>query len=315
MSSTIADYHNQKKRKGNVGIELEIEYLNGVPNITLEGPWRAVEDHSLRNGMEYVTRQPLKVGPELFEKIKLMTDKINKHPLNLSSRTSVHIHRNIQDFTPVQMWTTLLAYWILEAPLLAFCGETRRRNLFCLSLHEAPGILSYCYEDLAKSTPFISFKESRCKYGGQNLSCIARLGSIEYRGMRGSADPALIHLWATTVYELGERAKQFRDPAALMDFYLDSTKDQFLIRLLPYNFIEHIKRTTDYVGLIKKHVYDLADLAYFHDDWLKWQGALKLPEPKPTKSPYNLGPLEIIASQGFSTTQPNFIEDFEDADI
>lgn len=312
MSLTISELHGQKSRKGAVGIELEVEFdpKKGLPLVTVEGPWRQIEDNSLRNGFEYVTRQPLKIGPDLHGKIKGMTDNINKHSVSLSNRCSVHIHRNIQEFTPVQVWNTILAYWILEAPLLNFCGTSRRHNHFCLSVHEAPGIIHRCYEDLKADIPFSTFKESSCKYGGQNLSVVKRLGSLEYRGMRGSTDPDLIHLWATTVHHIGERAKEFRDPAAIMDFYLDSNKDQFLLRMLPYAFIQHIKSTQDYVGLIKKHVYDLCDLAYFHDDWLKWQEKIKKPEIKPKiNSLY-----AALNTQGVLT--PNIIfEEFEDADI
>lgn len=270
-SKTIADIYSHTKRAGHVGLEIEVEFKPGhLPFLDVDGPWRAIEDHSLRNGIEYVTRQPLQVGSNLLEKIKALTDKLDPSKLSMSNRTSVHVHRNVQDLTPVQVWTVLLAYWILEAPLLHFCGEARKGNLFCLSLADAPGILQHCYKDLQQNVPFSTFTREFCKYGGQNLAVISQLGSIEYRGMRGTTDPELIALWATTLYEIGERAKQFADPAELMDFYLDSEKDQFLMRLCPVEFIDKIKASGDYVGLIKKHVYDLADLAYFHDDWKKY---------------------------------------------
>lgn len=283
-SKTIKDFYPRHKTlNGDVGIEVEVEFAACVsPLVEIGGAWRVVEDHSLRNGMEYVTRAPIKEGPDKLGKIKFLTDTLNKHALNMSHRTSVHVHRNIMDFTPIEVWNTVLAYWILEAPLLAFCGPQRRGNLFCLGVHEASGILNYCYTDLDKDLPFASLTSERCKYGGQNLNAISRLGSIEYRGMRGTTDPDLINLWSSTLYHIGERARAFKDPAALMDFYLDSEKDQFLFALLPIEFIQHIKGIQEYVKLIRRNVEGLVDLAYYHEDWAAWQAGLK--EPKPTKS-------------------------------
>lgn len=275
---TLANLIGLRPKNGDVGIEIEVEYKNGSPmfldNI---GCWRSTEDGSLKYGVEYVTRNPIKVTAEKFNKIKELTDTLAKYETQITSRCSVHVHRNISSFTPIQIWNTILAYWLLEQPLLAYCGTHRRANLFCLGVREASGVLAYCYKDLNDSSvPFMTFRdEAQYKYGGQNLNAIPRLGSIEYRGMRGTLDPELIDLWSTGMYELGERAKKFKDPAELMDFFLDSEKDQFLQRLLPNELIQEIVKVPSYDGVIKENAMILCDLAYYHDDWQAWEDKIK----------------------------------------
>lgn len=304
MSLKISDIYGHKIKHGDVGIEVEVEFApHTIPMMEQVGCWRTVEDHSLRNGMEYVTRQPIKIGPDKFDKIKVLTDALGKFNTQISSRCSVHVHRNVLDFTPIEVWNTIIAYWLLEQPLLAFCGSSRRGNLFCLGLNEASGVISNCIRDLSETNlkPFSKFHSELCKYGGQNLSAISRLGSIEYRGMRGTIDPALIDLWSTTVYEIGERARRFKDPSDLMDFYLDSEKDQFLLRLLPLDFIQHLISTHDYKRLIKNNAILLGGVAYNKEDWQAWQKNIEMEFAAPSKKVKKLS-MESFTAQIFSTS-------------
>src|SRR5688572_7838052 len=104
---SIREIYGMKARTDGVGIEVEVEALSTLPS-DIGGVWLTKEDGSLREpAYEYVTRQPLKVGSDLMGHIKVLTDKLNVDTikLNMSHRTSVHIHRNVQDFTPTQVWT------------------------------------------------------------------------------------------------------------------------------------------------------------------------------------------------------------------
>lgn len=277
---TIKDFYSKKSKAGDVGIEIEVEFPVGeIPPHSPGGAWRSDADASLFNGMEYITRQPIKVGPDKLEKIKFLMDGIaGSKPIE--GKGSIHVHRNVLDFTPVQVWSTIIAYWLLEQPLISFCGEKRKGYMFCQSISETLGILKVAEEDLArKDKPFSSFHQDNAKYASQNLACISKIGSLEYRSMRGTLDPALIDLWSTTVWHIGEQAKLFKDPSALMDFYLNSQKDQFLLTLLPEGMIEYLRKdTVNYESIIRKTALHVADIAYFHDDWDKWQNSLIIPK-------------------------------------
>lgn len=279
---TMKDFLSKKERGGQIGIEVEVEFPPEVPTgngdqITnpdlknIGGVWLAKLDGSLKNGIEYYTRQPIMCDDKKLERIKQLTDKLGL-AVQGSPRTSVHVHCNIQDLTPVQLWTAILAYWMVENPLMEYCGnEFRVGNLFCLRLSDADAILNLCYRDLQKKDkPFETFKLDICKYGGQNLSAIRRFGSIEYRGMRGTTDPTLIDDWSTAVHTLINKAKAFTDPSELMNYYRATEKDALLTRLLGYDFAQKVKSHPDYAGLVKQNILRLCDLAYFHDDWIKW---------------------------------------------
>lgn len=286
--TTMRELLGLKPKNGDLGIEIEVEYVPGSPKLDAPlGSWAVKEDSSLVNGLEYYTRQPIPNNSAKLARIQALCDELNKPTYSIlhgSPRTSVHVHCNIQDLTPVQLWTAIIAYWMLENPLMQYCDpELRSGNLFCLELKYAQGILRSCMKDLRrKSQPFRTFDLAQCKYGGQNLASIPRFGSVEYRGMRGTTDAVLIDEWTTVLSNIIKRSKGFRDPAHLMDFYFDSSKDSFLYALLDAQFIEKLKATPNYTGLIRENITMLCDLAYFHDDWQDWNtkvSNVKIPVP------------------------------------
>lgn len=300
MSKTIREIYNQSVRTDGVGIEVEVEAESKLPD-TIGGVWLAKSDGSLRGyAYEYVCRQPIKVDNDKIKHIRVLTDKLNTPTVKLamSSRTSVHVHRNVQGFTPAEVWTAILAYWMVEGPLMDFCGPSRKGNLFCLPLYECEGVLRHCEDDIKRGRkPFDSIRQSYCKYGGQNLATVRTFGSLEYRGMRGTTDPQLIDKWSTALYELGTNAKErFGTPDRLMDFYIDSSKDQMLNTLLPADFVELIKSSPNYVGLIRENVLRLCDLAYSQPDWRAWEKKASEP-PAPKKKP------ELMAEHHWNQVQ------------
>jgi hypothetical protein len=316
---TIREIYGMKSRTDGVGIEVEVESKTPLP-ADIGGVWLVKTDDSLRdNAFEYVCRQPIKVGPDKIGHIKTLTDKLNvaNNQLSMSHRTSVHVHRNIQEFTPAQLWTAIIAYWMIEDPLLDYCGEGRKGNLFCLPLSDCDGILTRVMQDLTSDRPFSSFNRENSKYGGQNLSNITTLGSVEYRSMRGTTDPEIIDRWSSMLHHIGEQAKVFGTPDALMDYYLESNKDELLNALLPREFIDVVKASKNYVGLIKENVLRLCDLAYAEDDWLKWELKFKSNTPAPAKksllnsllqaqampSDFNLSDLRNLQTQPITATE------------
>lgn len=276
-----SDVYGHKPKHGDVGIEVEVEFTPPViPLENIGGIWLAKHDGSLRNGMEYVCRNPIKVTEEKLPRIKHLTDKLNVPEMQVvqnSPRTSIHVHVNVCSLTILETWTAIIAYWMVENALMIYCGkDTRVGNHFCLRLADAEGMLNLCYRDLQGSTPFNTFHPDATKYGGINLSAIPRFGSLEFRGMAGTTDPDRIDKWSTVCYDLVTKAATFGTPERLMDFYLSTEKDAFLFALLPASFIHELKTIApDYPLLVKKNIKKLAQLAYFHDDWLAWQERVK----------------------------------------
>lgn len=270
----IFEHYGQEPKPGDVGLEVEVEYKPGAElNFAPGGPWKSTEDNSIGHGLEYITRAPLAVGPMLFGKVKHLTDAIDKSKVEEGSvRAGVHVHVNVQQLTALQVWTACLAYWLVENPLVLYCGQHRMYNHFCLRIKQAQAMLGLCYSDLdSKSTPFKTFQENSAKYSSLNLATVSRLGTLEVRTMRATLDPNLITEWAEVCHHLIHKsATTFESPEDLFDYYLSTHKDEFLNRVLPSYFTTKIKNLPNYVGLSQDNKKILAPLAYYHEDWKAW---------------------------------------------
>lgn len=286
MSSmlTLKDYHNLVVPNGDLGIEIEVEFERGhrPAEVDVVGSWRVTHDDSLNNGYEYVSRQPFKEGADKLEKIKALSEYLNGFRIVQAPNTSVHVHRNVCNFTPLEIWNSLTTYWLIEEPLITYCGAGRKGNMFCLSLTDAEAIIKYAQEDLKARQPFSTLTKAKCKYGGQALHCLASMGSIEYRTLRGTTDPHIINTWSSLVYHISERARRFKDPSDVLDKYAEFGPDIFLDNILPASFVGTFKIDKDYKDKMKKSALFLCELAYYHD-WDAWQKKLSPPDPSELK--------------------------------
>lgn len=266
------------KRAGDLGLEIEVEAEDTLPT-DVPKPWVAQGDDSLRNiGVEYVTDRPIACDSTKYGIIKGLTDKLkNCKVVEGSPRTSVHVHVNITEFTPLQLWTAITTYWLLENLLIKYCGEQDREgNVFCLRLCDSEGIMRYIREDLRARDgwAFSTFRQDDVKYASQNLGCISRLGSLEYRGMRGTIDPDIIDRWSTEMYNVVHRSKRFSSPENMLDTFLNMNNvTEFMCLVLSRPFVETLQYYKDWKKLVSNNVGLLSELCYYHD-WEKWQSNL-----------------------------------------
>lgn len=102
---------------GDVGIEVEVEFnkypADRVFNMT---SWREESDASLRGkfGREYKTSRAIKVSsvPKI---VGNLFDFMSEGEYDRdSSRTSIHVHCNISNHTPVQLWTAVVALSLIH---------------------------------------------------------------------------------------------------------------------------------------------------------------------------------------------------------
>lgn len=280
MINTVSHLLNEPAKPGDVGIEIEVEGKKPLPFVA-EGPWRCKADGSLRyNGMEYVTKSPIRVCNNKIKKIELLTNKLEKKEFEVihnSPRSSVHVHVNVMRHTPTEVWNFVTAYWLLENLLMKYCGEDYREgNLFCLRLKDAEDLLTVAKDSFKRDIPFDLFKElggqgNRIRYSSMNLAALPKFGSVEFRGMRGTIDPIIIDEWSTELFNLSENIKKFSDPGHLMDVYYGlQNKEDFLKMLFSNNFVNKIKTfSKDWTDLIEDNEDLLCEIAYNHD-WDEW---------------------------------------------
>lgn len=264
---TVRDiYPRNAKTQGDVGIEVEVEAAGQLPTIDTTW-WKTTNDPSLRGGMEYINKAPMPVDDRKLARITKLTSQLESPLIRVnkdSHRTSIHVHNNVNDFTPVQVWTGVTAYWLLENLLFQWIGREREGLLFCLRLCDAEFILKYVKEDLATDVPFQMVNTDNIRYASINLAAIARYGSLELRGMRGTIDPVLIDNWSTTTFKLFQNARHFfATPEELLDFFYHKGRLAVLNMLLPTGpILDFCKKVANGDALMEENACRMADFVY-----------------------------------------------------
>lgn len=193
---------------GTVGLELEVEALAPLPrdgHLDFTSPltktsWLAVADGSLRGeAREYIFSQPCAreevdfMVTRLFDKFKDMKSKINN-----SNRCSTHVHINMKGRTVNQL-TSVIALWAtFEESLIAWCGEERVTNHFCLSMQNSRSLVE-AWNQYLRVGQFEGMGQDRhgLKYMAFNILPLWRKGSFEFRCGGSPNDPKTVTTWAT----------------------------------------------------------------------------------------------------------------------
>lgn len=287
-----------RPKVGEVGIELEVEALTPLPIINEKG-WRTKEDPSLRyHALEYVTARPIKCDDKKLERIRYLTDKVNQSAVNQGSpRTSLHVHVNVSDLQPIQVWTAITGYWLLDNLLMQYCDdELRSGNCFCLRLKDAEYLLHACQEDLKEVAPFQSLQVDRLRYASQNLKAIGDFGSLEYRGMRGTTDPDVIHEWSNNLFKLSRACQQYSNPQELVEQYFRTDKETWLHKFFDVALVEKLIAFNGWQGLIAENEGSICELAYTVE-WDKWNKRIQAGNALPKPPARNARPRAIHLNQ------------------
>lgn len=205
--ATIFEIFGPRKTEGVVGVEIEVEGRD-LPARGVRG-WNVVPDGSLRNGgLEYVTK-----GAVTLQELSRHLDHLKENFLLAGAvvaeahRGSVHIHVNVQNKTPEQVFTTLFLWLMVESLWMERCGPTRNGNLFCMSSSASGEILPWARQFLARHRDGNWFQLwQRGKYSALNTDCIQNFGSIEFRTFPSSVVKEKVEgwaMWCTNLVEQG----------------------------------------------------------------------------------------------------------------
>ena len=231
-----------KPRKGGglvdgpkVGVEIEVEGAGLVGG--LRG-FRCERDGSLRGeNVEYVFEKPVEWKDEGYRLVKTLRLKLKQAESVVydTGYAGIHVHVNVCDMTPIQLWRYAIAYYIAEPLLLEFCGEDRRSNLFCLSLQEAVTPLRRLREAIER----LSFEElytDDIRYAALNFKALAEYGSFEFRAMRSVVDETVLNQWVTMLLELRQFALGDWDVRSVIQD-LSIAQEGFLKALMPTSYV------------------------------------------------------------------------------
>jgi len=189
-----------------IGIEVEVENINHVPNALEGGLWHHVADNSLRlAGREFVS-VPMygKTAEIALEQLYKYLNKINAV---CSPRTSVHVHVNTQDLNLGELYKFIMLYIVYERVLYDFVGNNRDKNNFCIPLYSYPHTWGI-FKEIQNGK--FNFSKNWLKYTGFNLKPLMDgRGTIEFRHFSGSKDLKLVATWINLILSLKKAAQSF----------------------------------------------------------------------------------------------------------
>lgn len=291
MSKTLEYVSDRRSPVGDVGIELEVEgkmltdrsgnatgYFSQFPHIR---NWVGKHDGSLRNGIEYVTRTPVKVDDKLEKKISSLVDAIKNNVTDDSYRTSCHVHVNCLRLTPRELVTGLTSYWLAEEILADYWGDERKGNGYALRLKDGLSLPSV--NNLLSSNSFFLLggrdNGSLSRYAACNITAFIKHGSVEFRGMRGTVDTKTIHDWVKTVHHIMTVAsKRYKSPVHLFENYMNtSNMADFMKKITGPYISDSLDFSTKKLDIVNDNAIKLASLAYLHEDgdaWEAWENEL-----------------------------------------
>lgn len=217
-------------KKGDVGIEIEVEGRNLPRGI---GPWVAKQDGSLRGeAVEYVLRDPV-----LFKNVKsaleLLSDWFNHDAgtkLNMSHRTSVHVHLNCQRFFTQEIYNLICLYFLFEEFLISFCGTERNGNVYCLCATDAEYFPLKVIDGLNSGLYLDNVANDDIRYSALNLKAIHDFGSVEFRSFRGTTSPNEISEWVTILEHLYRASLEFASPEEIIEGF-NNDQEAFIARV------------------------------------------------------------------------------------
>lgn len=268
---TISEIMGCRKVVGDLGIEIETEAREPYAAPPIPG-WKATSDGSLRDfGIEYISKGPIKyedLKPSLVNwkdalggiHRKLRTDSIS---------TSVHIHVNMQDQTPLGALNFYLCSVLFENILAQYAGPDRIGNLFCLRTIDAEDQYNGIRRNVARSEHDgnlgAAFNPNNYKYSNVNTVPLSNFGSIEHRVMRGTTDIDEILVWAQTLYSIREFSNQFSNPVDIVRAMKNLGADGLIAKGLGQHADQFKYRDWER-DLLRNFIY-VADMATCRQSW------------------------------------------------
>lgn len=202
-----------------VGIEIEVENLKGDSGAAYP-EWTIHEDHSLRNGVEFVTSGP--VGG------KLLSKTIHKFfacgfKYDMSPRTSVHIHVNASDaqMTMDQFRNLFVIMYLIEPAVFRWADENRKWCGYCSPLTDLDPyrIVSILTEDKSEQrfAQAVRGNGNQDRYYGLNVAAFHKHGTLEFRYFPCTDSEAQLTEWVKFVLHVKAAGRRYDAPADLLN--------------------------------------------------------------------------------------------------
>ncbi len=298
MSNTLESILDMRCPPGDVGIELEVEgkklnegrvssqyaydwevrptFFSSWPHVP---GWITKEDGSLNNGMEYITRSPVKVDDKTKTKINKLVTALGDNVTNNSIRTSCHVHVNALPLSPLEVVNAMVSFYLVEELLSDYWGEERKGNNYCCRLQDNPLQMASIIDDLDSKRLFGLGRNTGLtspRYMSLNLQSLKKHGSLEFRGMRGTVDTDIIWDWVCTAQHIVHKAsKKYKTPLHLFENFMNtSNQTDFLKKIIGPHLADKMDYSSAKIDKVMDNAITIADLAYMHEphsSWTEWE--------------------------------------------
>ena len=257
------------------GIEIETEgrRLPVDAHMLDQIGWIATRDGSLRGeeAIEYVTSAPLslsKCATALQQLDKAF--KTHNSRVDPSIRAAIHIHINISDLTPLEVFNFISAYYLIEDLICRKAGENRQGNLFALRLSDAYGIIPGFIRPALEENNLRVLNTDEIRYAAMNLRSMFRHGTLEFRPI-GTKAPftSTIQPWLVLMHTLMQNTRQhINNPIQLMELFSDRGGHQAATLLLgEAKANEWIFCHDDWEDVMMESARLIQDYIYAPKDW------------------------------------------------
>lgn len=305
---TVRQFYGHDAKKGDVGIELEVEGrrlpTGEYVGLNTKNVWRYAVDHSLRGeeNAEYVLRTPIS-----FDEVPTAVASLwslfasNESRLDDSNRTSVHIHLNVQEWYINRITSFAALFFSLEEFLVQWCGEYRVGNLFCLRAKDAPSLCIDLQQYIRRSMQYDL--SDNLHYANLNFQALAKFGSLEVRAMRGVTDPEILITWVDILRRIYDQSKNFEDPRDVCNMFSAEGPLAYAEAILGSHF-PRIARDIGWTDeQIRSSLYEgirLAQDVIYSRDWSSFHKTAMVDDPF-GRPPKPATPLDIV-----EINMPNF---------
>lgn len=239
LVSEYMNVSNKYRDEPVVGLEIECEGKNLPAQQDLIRYWNVVPDGSLKPYEGHPPCEYVYKGALSLESTKVALDYLvkamtfNSSVVVPSVRTSVHVHVNVGEWKFTKVFNYALTYLMLEELMVDFAGEARVGNLFCLRAKDAThqwGLLEGGVTSPGK------LWEDGNRYTSMNLCSLRKLGTLEFRALRGTIDTSLILTWVEMLLAMRKFAYELQNPLELEEMFLSLGPEEFLKRVLPNHY-------------------------------------------------------------------------------
>lgn len=304
---TIRELYQLNKVPGEVGVEVEMEG-RGLPGAPMG--WVEHDEPSLRGGgREYVFNGPVK--RDQYEPLLYALEAAFVHDwtvLNPSDYCGIHVHINCQDLTFTQVLNYTCLWFLMEIPLVKWCGDKREGSMFALRASDAEAVIKL----IVDAIPHKDFRHVMLhdwyRYAAWNLEALGKFGSVESRVLPTTPKFAeRTAKWVSVLLKLKDKAMFFKHPSEIVNNFSIQTPLKFARGMLDEYADEFLYKGVErdlYKGA--RLIQDIAFAQDFNPVDLK---IAKVKAPLPLNNPFELMPAQAFVQRPRVGEEARLIEE------